>query len=827
MKRFLKSALVALMTASLFMACGSSSDDPDPVPVPPGPVEDTVADVTFNPAAGELDADDTTVALSTATADAVIYYQIVTEESTVTLSKDNYSGEGISAYDPANKPALTGPATIYAIAVKDDKTSNVTSAAYTIAAPETIPADSIRTYGKDVEEGQVESRTAFKVYNFKDLKKLADLVNGGNTLAGVTITQAENIVINENLLSADFEAPAEAEAGVPNANFVVFDGIGQIEKPFAGTYDGAQHYVSGAYVYGGHQGLGFFGATNGATIEGLYIIDSCVVNKNTACDEAKTNTPADDGTDDDRFGGIVGLVEGDTTINGCAFVGTVGSAEAKARGGAYQYIGGVVGRVASGTLTMEGVSAFANLYASSDAKPLVGKYGTVTDSDCSGLDLDGNFYESVKGEKAPFSIIYKESIAEIMGEAPEGLEPVANAVMAFVNKAKFTLIDIPLSFAIEEEGITADTEAVATGYKVTLSYDSSTLEIDADDQGIMWAEAAITFLTGANGVTFVDGEDAVLVTESPDFEAVDGEDDVYSVYLPLGVEDLSYTFKKEGYKDTVVKLVFEDAPAEVIPVDSIRMYEEGGTAYSVYNYKDLKKLASLVNGGNNLTGVTITQKADIVVNDSVLGTAWTAPVEVAAGEANADLEVFDGIGNKENGFAGTYNGDGYTISGVYIYGAHQYLGFFGRTDGATLKNIVLLDSCTVAAAVDGSSDDRFGGLIGDVKTATTIKDCVFVGTVGSAEAMARDTTLEYVGGLAGRAEAAGSTASGCLVVARLYAEGNSNSNRPIVGYKAAPDDGQWTFTDCVGYEITSDSDYTAEIAEAVETKIAALVAARQ
>ena len=54
-----------------------------------------------------------------------------------------------------------------------------------------------------------------------------------------------------------------------------------------------------------------------------------------------------DGSDDDRFGGLVGLVDKNkngVTIENCLFAGVVGSQAALDRGSPYEYIGGLLGR---------------------------------------------------------------------------------------------------------------------------------------------------------------------------------------------------------------------------------------------------------------------------------------------------------------------------------------------------------------------------------------------------------------------------------------------------------------------------------------------------
>lgn len=399
MKKLTKIASV-LLFAALSMAafgCKKGTDEPDSTPIPP--VEETVSPVAFSVAAGEVEKD-TTVALSTSTEGAEIYYLVVKGDDTATLTAENYKTAGKYA-DPI---AITEAVKIYAIAAKGEKVSEVTSAAYTIkvVAP-VVPEDAMRLWTAE------STATAWSVYNYEDLEKLAEVVNGGTDLAGIVITQKEDIAINEAVLGDGFVEPAEAEGAEPNADLINFAGIGSKDKPFAGTYDGNGKKITGLYIYGGQQGLGFIGAVNGATVKNVIILDGCVINKNVWEGLDSKGNPSHDGTDDDRFGGLIGVTKGgENTIENCIFVGTVGSEAAKVRGAAYdesdanpyEYIGGIIGRVESSTTAnLKNCFSLVKLYGSAAA--LVKKVsGTANCTDCIGVSLDKKVYKTKDAESA-------------------------------------------------------------------------------------------------------------------------------------------------------------------------------------------------------------------------------------------------------------------------------------------------------------------------------------------------------------------------------------------------------------------------------------------
>jgi len=107
------------------------------------------------------------------------------------------------------------------------------------------------------------------------------------------------------------------------------------------------------------------------------------------------------------------------------------------------------------------------------------------------------------------------------------------------------------------------------------------------------------------------------------------------------------------------------------------------------------------------------------------------------------------IGDLTNPFAGSFDGQNFIISGLYSSSDSDYIGFFGYTSGATLKNINLEN-------VNIGGGRYVGGLVGSANN-TKIANCSVTGTVtGSGEA---------VGGLVGYANRSSITTSSadCVV----------------------------------------------------------------
>jgi hypothetical protein len=125
--------------------------------------------------------------------------------------------------------------------------------------------------------------------------------------------------------------------------------------------------------------------------------------------------------------------------------------------------------------------------------------------------------------------------------------------------------------------------------------------------------------------------------------------------------------------------------------------------------------------------------------------------------ADIDLSGYmnwEPIGSKTAAFTGSLDGGGHTITGLHIDRAgRDYVGLFGYTSGAVLKDITLED-----AFVAGRQ--YMGGLVGYMNGGS-VSGCSFSGSVsyGMHEPVTDSQASHYVGGLAGYV--AGGTISGC------------------------------------------------------------------
>lgn len=194
--------------------------------------------------------------------------------------------------------------------------------------------------------------------------------------------------------------------------------------------------------------------------------------------------------------------------------------------------------------------------------------------------------------------------------------------------------------------------------------------------------------------------------------------------------------------------------------------------YLINDAEDLYAFRDLVNSGEYDVNAKLT--ADIVLNEGVLDengdlnegtfTQWH-PI----GDRNDYMDSTGSEGgraNDNNTFQGIFDGQNYTIYGLYYYVTGNDrddtgIGLFGTLDGGTVKNVIIKDSyfetCYTSAFICGYSlkgiidnCDVYATIIGEYESAgicgiakkgyTDIKECDFYGKV---------TGTSRVGGICG------------------------------------------------------------------------------
>lgn len=108
--------------------------------------------------------------------------------------------------------------------------------------------------------------------------------------------------------------------------------------------------------------------------------------------------------------------------------------------------------------------------------------------------------------------------------------------------------------------------------------------------------------------------------------------------------------------------------------------------YLLSTLEDLEWFATEVNSGNATIQARLT--ADITMNESVLDSNGKLRVDYAS----ANLYAWNPVGTELVPYKGVFDGNGHTISGMYITRESTVAAFFAYCEGATIQNISFEDS---------------------------------------------------------------------------------------------------------------------------------------
>lgn len=198
--------------------------------------------------------------------------------------------------------------------------SNITAASLSISAE---PYTTHKVWTQLAETGWYDSRqTEFTLYTARQLAGLASLVKGGISFSGKTVR-----------LGADISLSNDDKAY--NRSIRWFDGIGSLQHPFCGTFDGCGHQITHMTAVSQGSNAALFLATDGAVIKNLIVYGESSANGSAAAVVAQAkNTQiitcenhASVSTVNDTAGGFVACADAATVIRGCKNYGAISGAD--------------------------------------------------------------------------------------------------------------------------------------------------------------------------------------------------------------------------------------------------------------------------------------------------------------------------------------------------------------------------------------------------------------------------------------------------------------------------------------------------------------------
>ena len=180
----------------------------------------------------------------------------------------------------------------------------------------------------------------------------------------------------------------------------------------------------------------------------------------------------------------------------------------------------------------------------------------------------------------------------------------------------------------------------------------------------------------------------------------------------------------------------------------VSWYNESQTEFTITTAEQLAGLAELVNEGKNFDEKTVKLGADIILNENSENYRdW---------ENQAPQNEWIPIGGNysDPSFCGTFDGNGYTIKGLYCKGEKgmHNCGLFGMTsdmyskndaDGTKIENVKVIDSY-----IEGFDNNIVGGITGQAGINVIISNCSFNGLL-------KGYNVQHIGGICGESVAQG------------------------------------------------------------------------
>lgn len=506
-------------------------------------------------------------------------------------------------------------------------------------------------------------------------------------------------------------------------------------------------------------------------------------------------------------GGLIGGCTGSSnitvTFTDCVVAATVD-------GGTDKYVGGLLGNGQTKSETQAKTFVLTNCM-------MLGSV-TTTSTDASGF-IGYNVKSDQYGSITATNCIYagRGFISYPFGNA--GSFTATNCYTTHVNDDKrlYKSAGVAVTTDDQNTGVTVIDETALKGTNATVTVDGYTKR--TDDIMVPTGVAAIApaLYSQTFTVKWMNGETA-LATETYKY----GEMPSYKGTTPTKAEDDTFTYEFEMWTPEIVT-ASDDATYEAV-FRKILKNTDG-----VYNLWDGTTATEFAGGtGTEADPYLIANGAQLAlmrdkVNNGTANTAYfrlTDNITLNASiEAPSNTWTPIGVGNA---FKGSFDGNGKTISGLYIkYNGADGTGFFAMVNDATIKNFAIVDShiestgttndCGetggLAAFVKDSEKgtiidsvyihatvrgyyQNVGGFVGLLSgsstKALTIKNCVFAGRVNAVHIR--------VGGFVGNGNGAPVQIYNCLNAGDVTSE-TSNNAAGLIGNHGGEE--KWVIKNCI------------------------------
>ena len=626
-------------------------------------------------------------------------------------------------------------------------------------------------YDIDANGEITDSDEAYEIGNAGQLYWFAGLVNGTltdgtaqNLKANAVLTA--DITVNEDLLAS---INTDDDGNVTNSSsFKAWRPMGMADEKgnltgwYTGIFDGNGHSISGLYVNRDEVAddvhtwfkscIGLFGYYSGVT-RNLSVLDSYMRGKDCIGGICGYN---DGGTiqncysaatvcGDSYIGGICGRSEGDSIIENCYNTGYVY--------GATRSIGGICG---DNRATLQGCynvgKVNGEFYVGGIVGESSGSGNTIWIKDCYNR---GNVIGDTKDIGGIGGYIGSSLVENCYSQATVSGNTNVGGICGNGYKADFqnAYYDSNL-YTGNAIGYLKDATIKQTEGKPSQAFESGEIAylLQADREEPVWGQTL--FGNDVQAYPVLGGAKVYQVTEYK------------GCIESTGIAGTTYNnanapvFGPHVYENGFCTICSAYEPAVLTTgkydIDANGEITDSDEAYEIGNAGQLYWFAGLVNG--TLTDGTVQNlkanavlTADIIVNKDLLTSINTDEDGNVTNGTSFRIWLPMGKINSDNGkpmmYAGTFDGKGYSISGVYanlydapvedpknIYNNKDYAGLFGLHAGVT-RNLSVLDSYM-------RGEDCIGGICGN-EDGGTIQNCYSAATVCGDS---------YIGGICGRSE---------------------------------------------------------------------------
>ena len=543
--------------------------------------------------------------------------------------------------------------------------------------------------------------------------------------------------------------------------------IGNRTNPYKGTFDGNGKTISNLYINASQDNMGLFGHINQSTIKDLTLEDAKVTNTGSytgilagcARDDAstlqnikisKTCQIQAKGDKSDYTGGIVGAFYG--YAYNCVNYATV---EGR------QCVGGLFGKYSGTGNSITACANYGNITATRwNAGGLVGSFNYGTIQDCANYGyvegkervggMAGHVYEGkIKNVFCYGSIRATEdtpSVGMALGYSYKG---TTEGMVAYYSRAKLTVNDQAQKVrAFGENTISEDN---ATGFTATqlkngvvayLLQQNASIEAkwgqNLANGGDIYPIIGSGHQVYANNVTLYCKTNDVMTgsftnnTISSAFKYHHGQIDHHAATAtctkagtkeywqcqdckrtysdePLTEELTDVTQPALGHINNADGYCSRCQPYGVKPSLENEVYQIAEPCHLAW-FRDYVN-GTIVDDGEKAGTAHPTASAKLTEDIDLKGYCYAADKTQSLNELS-----WVPIGNKTNSYQGTFDGNGKTISGLYINASQESIGLFGYTNKGTIKDL------TLESAKVTNTKDYTGILVGLAVNGSTLQN---------------------------------------------------------------------------------------------------------